>query len=86
MRKLKSLNRVCRWSIPPQTAAGAGASLALPSGAAGSTQATKSSISGASTQTFVFVKWPTPGSANQGGIFLVSTAALIALAQGRASW
>src|ERR1700683_3021648 len=30
-----------------------------------------------------FLKWPTPGSANHGGIFRETTAAFIALAHGR---
>src|SRR5437870_5127882 len=61
-----------------------GASFTLPSGAPLSTQATRVLIS-ASLRLLVLVKCPTLGSANQGGIFPVSTADFIALAQGRAS-
>src|SRR5262249_52581970 len=63
---------------------GAGASLDSPSAAPPSTHATNLSISPCERERS-FEKCPTFGSANQGGIFLVATAFLIAFAQGRTS-
>src|SRR5438552_9175466 len=63
---------------------GGGASLGLPSAAPPSTHLARISISFCFNERS-FVKWPYFWSANQGGIFLIVTAALIAFAQGRAS-
>src|SRR5579862_6749556 len=63
---------------------GVGASLESPSLAPPSTQATRVAISCWLSERSS-AKWPYFGSANQGGIFLVTTSSLMALAQGRAS-
>ena len=69
---------------PSWKVSGAGLSLASPSGAPLSTQAVSVAMSSA-LSVRSFSKCPTLGSASHGGIFLETTAALIALAQGRAS-
>src|SRR4029079_5746814 len=71
-----------RMFQPSLNATGAGLSLASPSGAPLSAQTDSVAIS-ALVKPFSLVKWPYLGSANQGGIFLLTTAALMALAQGR---
>src|ERR1017187_5039727 len=63
---------------------GAALSLASPSGAPLSTHATRVWIC-ASLSLRSLAKWPILGSANHGGIFWLTTAALMALAHGRAS-
>src|SRR5579872_4630548 len=67
---------------PSLKATGSGLSLASPSGAPLSAHAASVAIS-ASLRCFSLVKCPYLGSANHGGIFLLTTAALMALAQGR---
>ena len=62
-----------------------GGSLGSPSGAPASTQALIFSTS-ASDSRRSFAKWPYFGSANHGGIFLVATALLMALARGVLSY
>src|ERR1019366_10175695 len=63
---------------------GAGASFGLPSGAPLSAHAERVAISFALRRRSLR-KWPTLESANHGGIFCVTTAALMAFAQGRES-
>src|ERR1700721_2896788 len=67
---------------PSRKATAAGLSLAAPSGAPLFAQAVRVAIS-ASERWRSLVKCPYLGSANQGGIFLLRTATLMALAQGR---
>src|SRR5258708_891968 len=63
-----------------------GAGLLVPSPSAAPLSAQRASILiSASDSLRSFEKWPYLGSANQGGIFLISTAVLIALAHGRTS-
>ena len=69
-------------SRSPATATGGGASLASPSGAPLSAHF-DDGIDLALLQRAIVRKWPYCGSANQGGIFRVATAAFIALAHGR---
>src|SRR6185369_9074802 len=69
---------------PAAKVSGAGLSLASPSGAPLSAHAEITSISSGLKRRSL-AKCPYFGSANQGGIFCVTTAALSALAQGRAS-
>src|SRR5260370_42096054 len=69
---------------PSTNCLGAGRSFASPSGAPLSAQEASVAICSAVSLRSL-EKWPTLGSANQGGIFCVTTAALIALAHGRAS-
>src|SRR5712692_8894562 len=77
---------ICGWISQPSLgqSTGAGASLASPSATPVSAHFASVSISLCFSDRSL-VKWPYFGSANQGGIFLRVTAALIALAHGRVS-
>jgi hypothetical protein len=69
---------------PSRKASGAGAFAGSPSRAPASAQRAMMSIS-ASVRRRSFPKWPTDGSACQGGMVRLTTARFIADAQGRAS-
>src|ERR1035437_6577089 len=72
----------CPMTQPSVNATGAGASFGLPALAPPSTQETSVAMS-AADKLRSLENLPCAGSANQGGIFLLATTCLMALAQGR---